>query len=219
MKSINDLLANIENPIPEKSFIAHLLNGLSPQFENISMLLRHRDPFTTYNLVRSKLLVEESRLKSNCPTPPSHLDHSSAPSILYAANSSRTLSSSNRSGRRPNQNRRGGGNSDSHRRILLGLVICCIPNRFLGTHSPYRGRIFLGGIHLLGPAIDPIQQPNGACLTHQPNQFNRAFLVPHLPLQQLHITQPPLQLFGLHGSGSLQYLKISLSTSLKPSTP
>lgn len=115
MKAINDLLANIENPIPEKSFIAHLLNGLSPQFENISMLLRHRDPFPTYNMVHSKLLVEESRLKSNRPTPPSHSDHSSAPSVLYAANSSHALSSSNRSGRRPNQNRRGGGNSDSRR--------------------------------------------------------------------------------------------------------
>lgn len=106
MKVINDLLANIENPIPEKSFIAHLLNGLSPQFENISMLLRHRDPFPTYNMVHSKLLVEESRLKSNRPTPPSHSDHSSAPSVLYAANSSRAPSSSNHSGRRPNQNRR-----------------------------------------------------------------------------------------------------------------
>ncbi|CAH1440753.1 unnamed protein product [Lactuca virosa] len=115
MKGISDLLANIDNSIPENTFVAHLLNGLSPQYDNIYMLLRHKDPLPTYNQTRSKLIVEETRLKTNCPTQASHSDHSSSSTVLYAGHNQRAPSHSNRGGRRPNQPRRGCSNSDQRR--------------------------------------------------------------------------------------------------------
>ncbi|KAL7606224.1 hypothetical protein Lser_V15G20208 [Lactuca serriola] len=108
MKSISDLLANIDNPIPEKTLVAHLLNGLSPQYEHIATLLRHRDPLPTFLQARSKLLVEEQRFKNSHPPQASHSDHPSSPSILLAGNNNRNSSTSSHGNRRPNQQRRHG---------------------------------------------------------------------------------------------------------------
>lgn len=58
IKTISDLLVNIENPIPEKTLVAYLLNGLSPQFEYIATLLRYWDLPPSFLQAHSKLLVE-----------------------------------------------------------------------------------------------------------------------------------------------------------------
>ncbi|XP_023767894.1 uncharacterized protein LOC111916448 [Lactuca sativa] len=44
IKVISDLLANIDAPVPEKTLVSYLLNGLNPKFESVSMLIRHKDP-------------------------------------------------------------------------------------------------------------------------------------------------------------------------------
>ncbi|CAH1415824.1 unnamed protein product [Lactuca virosa] len=110
IKSIADLLANIDNPIPEKTLVAHLLNGLSSQYEHIATLLRHRDPLPTFLQARSKLLVEEQRFKNSRPLQASHSDHSSSHSVLLTGNNTRNNSGSSQSStqRRQFQQRRGG---------------------------------------------------------------------------------------------------------------
>ncbi|KAI3503335.1 hypothetical protein L1887_31775 [Cichorium endivia] len=115
MKSISDLLANIDNPVPEKTLVAHLLNGLSPQYEHIATLLRHRDPLPTFLQARSKLLVEEHRFKTNRNHPAAHTDHASSPTVLVADNKAPSSTGASCGGRRPNNSRRGGNHSDQRR--------------------------------------------------------------------------------------------------------
>jgi hypothetical protein len=43
-KAISDLLANIGTAIPENSLVTLLLKGLSPKFDQVSLLLRYKDP-------------------------------------------------------------------------------------------------------------------------------------------------------------------------------
>ncbi|XP_023737572.1 uncharacterized protein LOC111885556 [Lactuca sativa] len=111
MKSISDLLVNIDNPIPEKTLVAHLLNGLSPQYEHIATLLRHRDPLPTFLQARSKLLVEEQMFKNSRPPQASHSDYPSSSYVLLAGNNNRNSSTSSSGNRRPNQQRRHGSHN------------------------------------------------------------------------------------------------------------
>ena len=46
-KVIFDLLANIDVPVPEKTSVTHLINGLSPAYDHIATIIRHRTPLPT----------------------------------------------------------------------------------------------------------------------------------------------------------------------------
>ncbi|CAH1452251.1 unnamed protein product [Lactuca virosa] len=56
MKPIVDLLANNEAPVPEKTLLTYMLNGLSPKFENISMLIRYKDLPPTFLESRTSII-------------------------------------------------------------------------------------------------------------------------------------------------------------------
>lgn len=55
LKSIADLLANVESPISDRVLVMHLLNGLSEKYDNIINVIQHRTPFPGFMEARSML--------------------------------------------------------------------------------------------------------------------------------------------------------------------
>lgn len=63
LKSLSDRLANVDAPITDRTLVTYLLNGLNAKFENIINVIQHRDPFPSFDTVKSMLQMEETRLK------------------------------------------------------------------------------------------------------------------------------------------------------------
>ncbi|KAL4561753.1 hypothetical protein LXL04_033927 [Taraxacum kok-saghyz] len=116
--TLSNLLANIEHPVPEKTLVAYTLNGLSSKYEHIAMILRYKEPLSTFLQVRSKLVAEEQRLQRYHPQQPTHSDHASSPNALVTASSS---SRGGRGGRGGRNNRGGGRNYDNRRNQRSGF--------------------------------------------------------------------------------------------------
>lgn len=49
LKTLSDLLANVDAPITERVLIRHLLSGLSPKFDNIINVIKHNSPPCSFN--------------------------------------------------------------------------------------------------------------------------------------------------------------------------
>lgn len=62
VKSIADLLTNVDSTVSERTLVTYLLNGLSHKYNNIINVIIHRQPFPTFEQARSMLLLEEDRL-------------------------------------------------------------------------------------------------------------------------------------------------------------
>ena len=90
MKLLYDLLANIDAPVPKKTLVSYLINGLSPRLDNITTVLHHRGPLPTFLQACSILLLEEQRLSRARPQQPAHSDHASSPSVLHTVSSPST---------------------------------------------------------------------------------------------------------------------------------
>lgn len=77
LKSIADLMANVDAPVSERTLVTYLLNGLNAKHDNIINVIIHRQPFPTFEQARSMLILEEDRLgKGKKPSP--HKDESSS---------------------------------------------------------------------------------------------------------------------------------------------
>lgn len=127
LKSLSDLLANVELPVTDRQLVMHCLNGLNDMFEEIHNVIRHWSPFPTFHTTRSMLLAEEERLTPQVKPAATHNDGASAPNVLFAAdntlsdstnrnhnNNSRGNNNQNR-GRNNNNNNRGGGRGNRGR--------------------------------------------------------------------------------------------------------
>ncbi|KAL7614674.1 hypothetical protein Lser_V15G06423 [Lactuca serriola] len=42
IKVLSDLLANIDQPVPEKNLVIYMINGLGDKFDNVSSIIRHQ---------------------------------------------------------------------------------------------------------------------------------------------------------------------------------
>lgn len=62
LKSIADLMTNVDAPVSERTLVTYLLNGLNAKYDNIINVIMHRQPFPTFDQARSMLLLEEERL-------------------------------------------------------------------------------------------------------------------------------------------------------------
>lgn len=108
LKTIADLLANVEAPMNERLLVMYILNGLNEKFDNIINVIKHHKPFPTFEEAKNMLELEESRLKKPRKTAGSHTDHSSSPYTLVATTPHlRTESSSPPQPRYNNNNGRG----------------------------------------------------------------------------------------------------------------
>ena len=84
LKSLSDLLANLESPVSDRSLVMYLLNGLNEKFDNIINVIKHKDPFPTFDTAKSMLLNEETRLKKGTKTPAT-ADNASSSTVLTAS--------------------------------------------------------------------------------------------------------------------------------------
>lgn len=84
LKSLSDLLANVDSPVSERALVMHMLNGLCDKFDYIINVIKHRNPFPTFTVARSMLLMEEERLKKQTKKLVHQPANSSSPNILYA---------------------------------------------------------------------------------------------------------------------------------------
>ncbi|XP_010474592.2 PREDICTED: uncharacterized protein LOC104754147 [Camelina sativa] len=110
LKSLSDLLANVDAPISDRALVMHCLNGLNDKFDGIHNVIRHRNPFPTFAITRSMLQAEEDRLKQQLRTTVTQTSTASSPTVLYAGNTSTSTSSlhHNNNARGHNHKHRGG---------------------------------------------------------------------------------------------------------------
>ncbi|CAA7057552.1 unnamed protein product [Microthlaspi erraticum] len=121
LKTISDLLANVDSPVTDRQLVMHLLNGLSSKFDNIINVIKHRSPACTFSMARSMLKDEEDRLNTKRQAEASHHDTASSPQILVVSapppyQSHRQSGSTDSQfhqnrGNRSNRGNRGGRNS------------------------------------------------------------------------------------------------------------
>ncbi|XP_023747004.1 uncharacterized protein LOC111895134 [Lactuca sativa] len=83
VKKLADLLEGIGEKVKHRNLIPYALNGLSPKFESVANILRHRKPIPPFSEMRTTLSVEETRLASSAFRPSSHTNHSSSHSLLH----------------------------------------------------------------------------------------------------------------------------------------
>ncbi|KFK22187.1 hypothetical protein AALP_AAs47930U000100 [Arabis alpina] len=83
LKSLFDLLANLDSPISERALVMHMLNGLSEKFDSIINVIQHQTPFPSFTKARSMLLMEEKRLLKQVKPAPQHNTTASSPTVLY----------------------------------------------------------------------------------------------------------------------------------------
>ncbi|CAL9216541.1 unnamed protein product [Arabidopsis halleri] len=114
LKTLSDLLANVDSPVSDRVLVMHCLNGLNEKFDGIHNVIRHRSPFPSFSTCRSMLQSEEDRLKKplrSLAAPAS----ASAPNVLYVEDQSPPSSNSNNRGHNNNNKNRGCGNGRGNR--------------------------------------------------------------------------------------------------------
>lgn len=82
MKSLADLLSNVDAPVNEKTLVMYLLNGLNEKYDNTINVIKHKDLFPSFDNAKSMLEMEESRLKKPKRAAATHTNHFSSPSAL-----------------------------------------------------------------------------------------------------------------------------------------
>ncbi|CAL9244028.1 unnamed protein product, partial [Arabidopsis halleri] len=88
LKTLSDLLANVDSPISERVLVMHTLNGLSDKFDSIINVIKHKDPFPSFLATRSMLQSEEDRLSKQVKPVAAEPVTPSSPALLYTATDS-----------------------------------------------------------------------------------------------------------------------------------
>lgn len=115
LKSLSELLSNMDSPVSERNLVIHMINGLNDKFDSIINVIKHKSPFSLFSVARLMLIMEEYRLKKiTRPTPTSSHYHSYH-DVLYTIsrynnnNNNRGGRGRGRGGRNNNNNRNCGG--------------------------------------------------------------------------------------------------------------
>lgn len=111
LKTLSDLLANLDSPVTDRALVVHLLNGLSDKYDNIINVIKHKTSFPTFSTARSMLIMEEDRLAKQNKPQPSNNNSSSAPNILYTSSEPQYSKNQHQQGRGYNNRGRGGRNN------------------------------------------------------------------------------------------------------------
>lgn len=93
LKTLSDLLANLDSPVSECALVMHMLNGLTEKFDFVLNTIKHRSSFPKFSIARSMLISEETRFKRHAKPIASHHQHSSAPDVLYMMSDSQSRNS------------------------------------------------------------------------------------------------------------------------------
>ncbi|KAL9308236.1 hypothetical protein AtEden1_Chr1g0037861 [Arabidopsis thaliana] len=82
MKKLADSLRNVDVPVTDRNLVMYVLNGLNPKFDNIINVIKHRQPFPSFDDAATMLQEEEDRLKRAIKPNPTHVDHSFSSTVL-----------------------------------------------------------------------------------------------------------------------------------------
>ena len=123
LKSYSDLLSNLDAPVADRTLVMYMLNGLNDRFDNIINVIKHRDPFPTFDAAQSMLEMEEKRVLKFNKASATHKDNASSSTVLTVADEKLETSrpqqqrqhnyNNNRGGRR-NENRGRGRNNHQY---------------------------------------------------------------------------------------------------------
>ncbi|EOA19162.1 hypothetical protein CARUB_v10007839mg, partial [Capsella rubella] len=107
LKSLSDLLANLDSPIFNRALVMHMLNGLSDKFDSIINVIQHQTPFPSFTKARSMLLMEEKRLEKQAKPAPQHSTNDQQQQHYNNNNSGRGSNNNKNRGRGRNNRGRG----------------------------------------------------------------------------------------------------------------
>lgn len=70
--------------VPEKNIVTYLINGLSPKFDFMTIVMRHKTLLPTFLDSRSIILLEEQQMEHQNRRSGQvvHIDHASSPIVL-----------------------------------------------------------------------------------------------------------------------------------------
>lgn len=108
LKSYSDLLTNLDAPVADRTLVMYMLNGLNDRFDNIINVIKHREPFPTFDAAQSMLEMEEKRILKFNKTSATHKDNASSSTIL-------TVSDESQQPPRPQQQRQNNNSYNNHR--------------------------------------------------------------------------------------------------------
>ena len=128
LKSDADLLANLEAPVPDKTLVMYMLNGLNEKFDYVLNVIKHQKPFPSFEDAKNMLEMEEARLKKTNKTVAAHKDNASSSTALIATNPPKQ---SNQTNQQQYNNNRGNSNRGNKR-----------GNRGRGRYNNYNQRPF-----------------------------------------------------------------------------
>lgn len=84
IKTIADLLSNIDSPVSDRNLVTYTVNGLPQRWESVPLHIRLQRPPPSWVETRAILLGEETRLLSSRHTDNNHFDTTSSPTVLQA---------------------------------------------------------------------------------------------------------------------------------------
>ncbi|XP_048619961.1 uncharacterized protein LOC111199915 [Brassica napus] len=62
LRSLSDLLTNVDAPVTDITLVMYLLNGLNDKFDNIINVIKHREPFPSFESAKNMLEMEEKHV-------------------------------------------------------------------------------------------------------------------------------------------------------------
>ncbi|XP_010496073.1 PREDICTED: uncharacterized protein LOC104773194 [Camelina sativa] len=83
LKTLSDLLANVDSPVTNRQLVMYILNGLTNKFDSIINVIKHKTPYPSFTVARSMLQLEEDRLSKHVKPAISPPSNTSSPDILY----------------------------------------------------------------------------------------------------------------------------------------
>ncbi|KAG7560254.1 Ribonuclease H-like superfamily [Arabidopsis thaliana x Arabidopsis arenosa] len=110
MKSTAALLANVGTAVTDRTLVMYIINGLNDKFDNIINVIKHKEPFPSFESAKSMLESEETRLKKPPRASASHTATSSSSTALTTTSSQQPQVSNRNRNNIQRGNRRGGGN-------------------------------------------------------------------------------------------------------------
>ena len=121
LKSVADLLSNLDAPVPDKTLVMYMLNGLNEKFDYVLNVIKHQKPFPMFEDAKKMLEMEETRLKKSHKVAVTHTDNPSSSTALITTNTQNqqtntSRNNNNRGNRRGNRNKGRYNNNNYHQR-------------------------------------------------------------------------------------------------------
>jgi len=203
LKSLSDLLTNVDSPISDRVLVMHLLNGLTEKYDYILNVIKHKSPFPSFTEARSMLLMEESRLSNKSKSSLSHTNHPSLSNVLFTVPRQQERypqeyhnNNSNMGRGRSKKKNRGGGSSDG---------------RYNNNNN---WRLNQPPTWIYGPPQSPYMYPHGG-----PQFFHKKTYFPQQPPVYMSVTShkpSPTSILEpynpyLHGDARVNYISTSMA--------